>query len=130
MEVDHVPSRFLVATLEGPEIVVTNRDDLLVQRQVAGPAQQIYCGRLDDTQAHERGDPADCNSKTCLGSVRNSNEMHAPARPPADCLDNFGLPFDRNIGCGPAFRCATVAKQARRDDAEWAVQRRNHATPS
>src|ERR1700730_6707856 len=74
MEVDHLPSRFLVATLEGPKIGVTERDDLLVQRQVAGPPQEIYSGRLDDTQAHERYDPADCDSKTNLGSVRMSNK--------------------------------------------------------
>ena len=125
-----MPSRILVATLEGPEIGITGRDELLVQHQIASPAQQIHSGRLDDTQAHERGGPADCNSKTSLGSVRMSNEMHAPAGPPAHCLDNFGLSLDRKIGCGPAFRCATVAEQARRDDAELAVQRRNHATPS
>src|SRR6266436_104915 len=130
MEIDHMPSRFLVATLEGPEIGVTERDNLLVQRQVAGPPQEIYSGRLDDTQAHERDDPADCSSKTDLTSVRMSNEMHALAGPPADCLDDFSLPLDREIGCGPAFRCATVAKQARRNDAELPVQRRNHATPS
>ena len=76
-----MPSRILVATLEGPEIGVTGRDELLVQHQVASPSQQIYSGRLDDTQAHERGDPADCNSKTNLGSVRMSNEMHAARRP-------------------------------------------------
>src|SRR5437762_12211060 len=56
--------------------------------------------------------------------------MHAAAGPSADCLDDFGLPLDREIGCGPAFRCAAVAKQARRNDAELAVQRRNHSTPS
>jgi hypothetical protein len=58
-----------------------------------------------------------------------SNEMHASAGPAADCLDNFGLELDREIGCRSAFRCATVAKEARRNDAELAVQRRNHSTP-
>jgi hypothetical protein len=59
-----------------------------------------------------------------------SNEMHAPAGVPANCLDDFGLPLDREIGCRPAFRCATVAEQARRNDAELAIQRRDHTTPS
>src|SRR5262249_49843076 len=114
----------------GPEIGVTERDVLLVQHQLASPAQQIYLRLLDNAQAHKRGDSADCNSKTNLGPVRMSNKMHALPRPPVDCLDDFGLPLNRDICCGPAFRCATVPKQARRNDAELAVQRFDHATPS
>ena len=46
MEIDDAASSFLLATLEGPKVGLAHRTDLLVQRELPDPTQQIDSGRL------------------------------------------------------------------------------------
>ena len=50
MKVNDLASRFFVATLEGMEVGVAHRTDLLVKQDLPRAAQQIYSG-LNEAQA-------------------------------------------------------------------------------
>src|SRR5262245_34418709 len=129
MQVDHVSSRFLVATLKGSEVGITERGDLLVEFRVLGQGEEIRCGRLDDAEAHQRGAPAQGKGETRLAAKRMANEVYRPAGPPDDSLDDLRLVRDRGVSRRPALGRAAIPEQACRDDAEAAVQRRNHSAP-